>query len=271
MTTTVSPRIGTRDVIHAAHVAVPNVQTWGGMEFVRIPAGKFLMGSKEDNKLASADEKPQHTVEIPYDYWMARYPVTNEEFAQFVETATYRFRPEINRKKKANHPIVNVTWYDAMRYCDWSNKVLRVNYDFGDLTLRLPTEAEWEKAARGEYGNEWPWGSDTDIHRCNSREDGKGGTTYVGTYSPKGDSPYGISDMAGNVWEWCHSLLKPYPYKFDDGREEEVKGSSQARVVRGGSFEDSQLKARSAYRGGGNPITRLTVVGFRVVIAPRLF
>jgi formylglycine-generating enzyme required for sulfatase activity len=244
-----------------------DVQLWGGVEFVRIPAGKFLMGSKDDNQFASDDERPQHTVEIPYDYWMARYPVTNEQFAKFVEEAAYRFRPEINRKK-ADYPMVNVTWYDAMAYCTWWSKVLLVGGDLGELRMRLPTEAEWEKAARGEYGNEWPWGDEFDKNKCNSFEGGKHRTTSVGAYSPQGDSPYGVADMVGNVWEWCHSLSKPYPCAMGDGREDE--SASGVRVLRGASFNDYQRIARCAARNNAVDDSRLYSFGFRVVVAPAL-
>ncbi len=244
-----------------------NVQVWGGVEFVRIPAGKFLMGSEDDNQLAEDQEKPQHPVEISYDYWMARYPVTNEQFAAFVEVAPYKLDLEKNWKKKANHPVVLVSWHDAMAYCKWLNDSLRS--ELGDLVLRLPTEAEWEKAARGEYGNEWPWGNEFDPKKCNGIEGGKGGTTPVGTYSPQGDSPYGVADMAGNVWEWCHSLYQPYPYQVADGRESE-DATAGARVVRGGSFNNNQWFARAAYRYRRDPVNRTDNQGFRVVVAPAL-
>jgi formylglycine-generating enzyme required for sulfatase activity len=157
--------------------------------------------------------------------------VTNEQFAKFVEEAAYKFGWEKNWKKKANHPVVKVSWSEAMAYGRWLNEAL--HGEIKDLQLRLPTEAEWEKAARGEYGNEWPWGNEFDPHKCNSSERRQGGTTPVGAYSPQGDSPYGAADMAGNVWEWCHSLYQPYPYMVDDGRESENENAGD-RVLRGG-------------------------------------
>jgi formylglycine-generating enzyme required for sulfatase activity len=223
-----------------------NVQVWGGMEFVRVPAGKFLMGSKDDNKWAWDDEKPQHAVEIPYDYWMARYPVTNDQFARFIEETAYKFSLAENWNKKADHPVVNVDWQDAIAYCRWLNEVLRD--EVKDLQVRLPTEAEWEKAARGDAqrGNEWPWGNRFDPRKCNSSEGRIGGTTPVGAYSPQGDSPYGVADMAGNVWEWCHSLYQPYPYRADDGREDE--SATGVRVWRGGSWGYEAFYARCTFR-----------------------
>jgi formylglycine-generating enzyme required for sulfatase activity len=237
----------------------------GGIEFVRVPKGKFIMGSKDDNKLAWDNEKPQHTVEIPYDYWIARYPVMNEQFAAFVQATKHQHEWVSDWKKKANHPVVNVAWRDAVAYCKWLNETLRG--EIGDGVVRLPTEAEWEKAARGdaERGNEWPWGNEFDKTKCNSSEGGKSGTTPVGAYSPQGDSPYGAAGMVGNVWEWCHSIYKPYPYKADDGREE---SGLDVRVLRGGAWYDAEGGARCAYRYNVPPGDRLDDVGLRVVVAP---
>jgi formylglycine-generating enzyme required for sulfatase activity len=153
-----------------------------------------------------------------------------------------------------------------MAYCQWLNNLLKGELPAG-LVLRLPTEAEWEKAARGANGNEWPWGHEFDKNKCNSSEGGKGGTTPVGAYSPQGDSPFGCADMVGNVWEWTHSLFKPYPYKMEDGREDEkVSGN---RVVRGGAFYYNARFARCAYRLDLLNLA-LRRFGFRVVASPIL-
>ena len=132
----------------------------------------------------------------------------------------------------------------------------------------MPTEAEWEKAARGnaERGNEWPWGNEFDKTKCNSSEGSKGGTTPVGAYSPQGDSPYGAADMVGNVLEWCHSIYRPYPYRVDDGREQE--SGFGARVLRGGAWNDLWYGARCACRGHIHPGYRDRIVGLRMVVAP---
>jgi hypothetical protein len=169
----------------------------GGMEFMRVPAGKFIIGSKDDNELASDYEKPQHTIDLDYDYWMAKFILTNEQYTQYLGSEKH---PVSNWQKKKDHPVVNVSWDDAMKYCLWFNQNFKS--ELGDLLLRLPTEAEWEKAARGAYGNEWPWGNEFEKNKCNSGEGKKGGTTAVGAYSVAGgDSPYGCADMVGNVWE----------------------------------------------------------------------
>jgi formylglycine-generating enzyme required for sulfatase activity len=300
----------------------PDFKRWGGVEFVRVPAGKFIMGSQYGNTLAWDDEKSQHTVDLPYDYWIGKYPVTNDQFSTFVKATGYRTSAEQANSEwtwlqplglnstiweNGNHPVVQISWTDAMAYCKWLNtlagaeepsqrsevakgggytifaEIVRAEQPSQEL-VRLPTEAEWEKAARGEYGNEWPWGNDFDQNKCNSREGGKGGTTPVGAYSPQGDSPYGVADMAGNVWEWCHSLLKPYPYSTTDGRENE--SSTECRVIRGGSFGYfgadvrtasrggsfgfDALGGRTAYRGWDGPHYGYDSQGFRVVVAPRL-
>jgi formylglycine-generating enzyme required for sulfatase activity len=117
------------------------------MEFMRVPKGKFLMGSRDDNKSAYDDEKPQHTVDIPYDYWMARYPVTNELYNAYVKSKGIK-HPVDGWEKKKDHPVVYVSWKDAMAYCQWLNEMQNVEFRMQNLQLRLPTEAEWEKAAR---------------------------------------------------------------------------------------------------------------------------
>ena len=255
----------------------------GGIEFKRIPAGKFLMGSKVDNPLAFDDEHPQHPVEIPQEYWIGRYPITNIQFREFVKANNYRTTaeekgkdtpgadwqhprgPESSLEGKEAHPVVLVSWLDAQAYCSWLNQAHASELPPG-WRFRLPTEAEWEKAARGEYAGEYPWGSQApDATRCNFAMD-VGDTTPVGQYSPQGDSPYGCADMAGNVWEWTHSLLQKYPYEHKDGREDEK--ATGFRVLRGGSFILSSRLVRCAYRYSNLPDFRYNNYGFRVVASP---
>jgi len=277
----------------------PGLQGFGGLPCVLVPKGKFLMGSRDDNSLAYDDEKPQHTLELPYDYWMGRFPVTNEQFgscseASFMVTTAekeggwnpnkneytkgYDWRhplgPKDNYEKKLDHPVAQVNWHEARAFCDWLNQAHEADLPKGHA-FRLPTEAEWEKAARGEFGFEWPWGNEFDENKCNSQEGGKGGTTPVGLYSPAGDSPYGCADMVGNVWEWMQSLWgtdfsKPsfrYPYVATDGRENAGAGSDVFRVVRGGSFLNNHRNARCAARNRNDPENRNHNQGFRVVVA----
>jgi formylglycine-generating enzyme required for sulfatase activity len=250
--------------LFAKPASISNVLTLSnGMEFMRVPAGKFLMGSAKENKLALDDERPQHTVDIPYDYFMARYPVTNEIYNAFVKVKGIQ-HPVSEWVKKKNHPVMYVDWKGAMAYCQWLNNLLKKELP-SSLILRLPTEAEWEKAARGTNGNEWPWGNEFDKNKCNSSEGGKKDTTPVGAYSPQGDSPFGCADMAGNVWEWMHSLFQPYPYHANDGRKDEK--ASGGRVVRGGAFYNDDWFTRCAYRSNYD-FSR--AVGLRVVASPIL-
>jgi sulfatase modifying factor 1 len=232
-------------------------------ELILIPAGEFLMGSDpQEDKDAFPGEQPRHTLYLP-DYYVAKTPVTNMQYAAFVE-ATDRERPRHWEggkppRGKEDHPVVRVTWYDAVAYCNWLAQVTGKAY-------RLPSEAEWEKGARGTDGRIYPWGDEPpDESQCNFGNK-VGDTTSVGQYSPRGDSPYGVADMAGNVLEWCHSLYKSYPYNPTDGREDpEV---SDARVVRDGAFYDYQRDVRCAYRNGYDPSSGGGDVGFRVVVAP---
>lgn len=155
-----------------------------GHPLVFVPAGEFLMGS--DSGLAN--ERPRHKV-ILGDYWIDKFPVTNVQFAQFVQATGYKAQGNWQiafTSGKEQHPVVFVTWDDACAYGQWCGK-------------RLPTEAEWEKAARGTDGREYPWSNQWDGNKCNAsgRE-----ATPVGAY-PEGVSPYGCHDMVGNVWEWC--------------------------------------------------------------------
>jgi formylglycine-generating enzyme required for sulfatase activity len=234
-----------------------------GMELVRVPAGKFLMGSTKANELAHSNERPQHTVDLSYDYFMARFPVTNELYNFYVKAAGIK-HPVDSWGNKKDHPVVNVSWNDTMEYCKWLNHLFKGELPSG-LVLRLPTEAEWEKAARGTDGREFPWGNQFDKKYCNSDEGNKNRTTPVDSYSPQGDSPYGCADMAGNVWEWTHSKMKKYPYKVNGGHES-ISGS---RVLRGGSFDfNVRWGVRCACRNDSNIANHNYNIGFRVVVSP---
>lgn len=239
-------------------------------EFVPIPAGEFWMGSEQ----ISDDEKPVHRVRVE-KFAIARYPVTNAQYSVFVQ-ATGREPPrhwegDQSPPHLANHPVVNVTWCDAVAYCRWLSQGTGQEY-------RLPTEAEWERAARGglpspsegegagvracpEQGRRvWPWGDEWDAEKCNTFEGGPGATTPVGIY-PTGASPGGVLDMVGNVWEWCSSLYRPYPYDPGDGRENPE--AEDSRVLRGGSWFNHLDYARCAYRFRYPPVDWNDDVGFR--------
>jgi formylglycine-generating enzyme required for sulfatase activity len=240
-------------------------------EMVLIPAGEFLMGSDSKRDQDAQDrEQPQHTLYLP-DYYLARTPVTNAHYAAFVRATGHR-QPEGWRdgnppKDKADHPVVYVSWYDAVAYCRWLSEVTGKPY-------RLPSEAEWEKGARGNDGRIYPWGNQWDARLCNNRETGGEDTTPVGAY-PQGASPYGLLDMAGNVYEWTVSLWgrdmkEPafkYPYDPTDGREDLEADKGVLRVLRGGAFYYDALYARAAYRVRSYPDYRVRTRGYRVCMA----
>ena len=234
----------------------------GDIEFVSIPAGSFLMGTQGQRNLTLTGEQHQHKLEIFYDYFIARTPITNLQFMHYLSTKELP-APHLHPKKE-NHPVVNVNWNEAQEYIAWMNSsfgtILPLGYSF-----RLPSEAEWEKAARGPDGNEWPWGNEWHANYCNSVESRLGDTSPVGMFSPRGDSFYGVSDMAGNIWEWTRSLYRNYPYRAGDGREdEEIIGD---RSVRGGSFKNPGNLVRCACRRRDFPSNQLDLLGFRVAIS----
>ncbi len=223
-----------------------------------MPAGPFLMGSDpKRDKEAVADELPQHTVMLPA-YDIACYPVTVAEYGCFVRAGHAEPEDWQTQLRKLDHPVVNVTWQDAVDYAYW------LSVRTSDSWWRLPTEAEWEKAARGTDGQIYPWGDDFDKARCNTSESGIGTTTPVGSY-PSGASRYGAQDMAGNVWDWTGSLKELYPYTISGERED--PNSARNRVVRGGSCNFDARDARAAFRISYQPVKFLSTGGFRLVRA----
>ena len=201
-----------------------------GLLMIHIPAGEFIFG--EDNRLEYLPE-----------FWIAKTPVTNALYFRFVRETGHvspdHWEGETPKVEIADHPVVNVSYEDAVAYADWAR-------------MTLPTEKEWEKAARGTDGRIYPWGDEwRDGYYCNTEEAGIGTTTPVGQYSPVGDSPYGCVDMAGNVFDWTASW-------YD---EEEEWG-----MLRGGSWNFERDIAQTANRDG-TPITdRINDIGFRVVM-----
>ena len=232
------------------------------LELVQVPAGEFLMGSDPRvDKQAAGDEQPQHKLLLP-EFFIGKVPVTNAQYASFVKAANRKapthWEKDVLPAGKAEHPVVNVSWQDAVDFCRWLSEATRRSF-------RLPSEAEWEKAARGGDGRIYPWGNQApDEKRCNFG--GKiGGTTPVGKY-PSGVSPCGALDMAGNVWEWTSSAYKLYPYEPTDGRED--PGGPAARVLRGGAFLNPAVNVRCAVRARHYPYDRDRDFGFRVVASP---
>ena len=230
---------------------------YGEPEWVTVPAGEFWMGGKGEY-----DGKPLHQVMVA-EFQIARVPVTNAQYALFVKASKHEapkhFEEGRPPKGKDSHPVVYVSWHVAQAYCQWLSKQLR-------REARLPTEAEWEKAARGDKDQRaYPWGENFEATRCNTGELNLGGTTPVGIFL-EGASPYGCLDMSGSVWEWTSTQYVDYPYKADDGRENPKGGA--ARVLRGGAFSGHRRSARCAYRNFGGPDSRYSYIGFRVVCSP---
>ena len=225
------------------------------ISFVRIPAGEFIMGEGAYFGLGSG--VPEHKVFLQ-EFWMAKTPVTNDQYRSFMtavgEAAHKNWTGGKTLKGKEEHPVINVTWDDAVAFCGWVSQVT-------EKIIRLPSEAEWEKTARGEGGRIYPWGDQKpDQNRCNFNNN-MGGTTKVGSFSPYGDSSFGCADMAGNVWEWTSSLHQQYPYNSLDGRE--VASSRKKRVLRGGSWSGNDDDVRAMTRNWNEPTYFDSYFGFR--------
>jgi len=218
---------------------------------VRIPAGEFAMGSN------NYDEKPSHTVYLDA-YYIDKYEVTNAQYKKFCD-ATNRFDPEFPHfggktdpgyfKNYPNNPVVNVTWEEASAYSSWAGK-------------RLPTEAEWEKAARGTDGRKYPWGNKWDASKCNSKESGINKTTPVGSY-PQGASPYGVMDMAGNVWEWCQDRYDHNYYQVSSSSNPTGPSSGAGRILRGGCWANRREVCTTTLRNCAPQEARFDFDGFR--------
>lgn len=254
----------------------------GALGFVHIPAGPFWMGSNQ----LSEDESPLHELDLP-EYWISRYPTTRAQYQVFAGESDVA-RASL---KNENDPVVHVSWEEAMKYCAWlQDKLVAFSklgkppgaffdaLEAGKLRVILPSEAEWEKAARGTDGRTYPWGNDFDPHKLNIDETGIGTTTPVGSF-PEGVSPYGVHDMAGNVWEWTRSIRGEwnaekgeltyqynYPYLPGDGREDLGKSIAFMRVIRGGSFAHDRSDTPCAYRGWDQMDFRSDTIGFRVAV-----
>jgi formylglycine-generating enzyme required for sulfatase activity len=243
--------------------------------FVNIPSGPFLMGNDQRTDTMAFDNErwsrgqAQGDVDLPA-FYMGRYEVTIAQFGAFVRETGFHVAPQA-LQAPADHPVSSVSWPDALAYCRWLDGVLRQSSetppDLGRLLdagwrITLPTEAQWEKAARGTDGRRYPWGDAAPIDRANY---GGSGTVPVGSYTCP-ECPFALSDMSGNVWEWTRSPYQPYPFTESD--DAEALGDDALWVMRGGSFTDAEQNIRTAVRGGGDPGARRPFMGFRLVIAP---
>lgn len=256
-------------------------------KFVHIVAAPFLMGTPESelSNLARCyggtresyrEESPQHSLLLP-TFSIARTPVTNALYGQYTRASGARppltWHDQVPPAELSDHPVVDVSWEDAQAFCAWLTFEARqagyIPVNAGkppalpDALFRLPSEAEWEHAARGRDGRSFPWGSEFSAECANTREAAQYSTTPVDRYAG-GASPYGVLDMAGNVWEWTASLDGLYPYRPDDGREEPQ--AAGRRIARGGCYANPQGFARCACRFRFAPDVRSPFLGFRLAI-----
>jgi len=223
------------------------------MEMFYIPEGEFIMGS-EDNK-GLENEYPQHSVFLN-SFWMDRTEITNAMYEECVKENvcsepaylmtmsrdTYFYDDQYNA-----YPVIAVNWDQANTYCQW-------------VGSRLPTEAEWEKAARGTDGRQYPWGDFSPNESLANCNDNLGDTAEVGSY-PEGSSPYGVLDLSGNVFEWVADWYGVY--QSDDTKNPLGPSSGENRIIRGGAFELGNIHLRATYRGEIEPEATYFDIGFR--------
>ncbi len=302
------------------------IMSCDAMQFCWIPAGPFQMGSDEEADPQSLEnEQPLHTVELP-DFAISRYPITQAQYAEFVDANGYKehtfwdeaveagywqngaYKGRWDNEPRAapadfgekyllpNQPVVGISWYEALAYCRWlSREWVSKHLLLANWKVNLPSEAEWEKAARGgllipaqpivlgvrevggakttkigeidnpEPAKRYPWGNEFDDEKANTSESRIGNPNSAGCF-PEGASPYGVLDLSGNILEWTRSSYQKYPYTFQNVPLEQIE--KQGVVLRGGSFSNFSRGARCAYRDWNAPASRYYGLGFRVVLSP---
>jgi iron(II)-dependent oxidoreductase len=216
-----------------------------------VTAGQFWMGSSLDES-KNESEKPRHRVFLG-TYYIDKYPVTNQAYRRFLrETGhpqpLFWTDPQFNHP---SHPVVGLSWYDALAYCNWANK-------------RLPTEAEWEKAAKGEANFIYPWGNEFKPGMANV-------DAVLSHTSPvdqffMGISPYGCLDMIGNVWEWCYDWFDEKFYTMSPANNPKGPENGKKKVIRGGGWDTISFNARNAFRFFADPASKSPNIGFRCVV-----
>jgi iron(II)-dependent oxidoreductase len=215
---------------------------------VYIPGGVFMMGSPHGD----SDERPVHRVKL-WPFYMDQYEITNIQYRKFIKETNYPPPPfwDDPSWNDALQPVVGVSWGDAVAYAEWAGK-------------RLPTEAEWELAARSTDGREYSWGNLWHEGRSNSAEAGYNRTVRVGTY-PEGISPYGIHDIIGNVWEWCFDNYDKDFYKKSPEHNPSGPEDGNDKVLRGGAWGYDKTNLRASNRFWDDENSRTKLYGFRCV------
>jgi serine/threonine-protein kinase len=254
------------------------------MEQVSIEAGEFTIGTDDKDAKITIEgipaypEIPMHTVYLG-GYWFDKYEVTNGQYALCVDAGvckppdmsnSYTRDEYCGNPKFSNYPVIHVDWFMASEYCEWADRW-------------LPSEAEWEKAARGTDGRKYPWGDEPiseervnlcditcpRLHANHNYNDTYPETAPVGSF-PEGASLYGIMDMAGNVWEWTNTIIRPYPYDATDGREDPTVSAPQIsgeRVWRGGTWANGIWWIRTSVRYRSVPTYWISNLGFRCAVS----
>ncbi len=281
-----SPTLASTSIPPPTITALPTLQAGATMiapvdrmVMMYVPAGEFLMGAGEFDSMAETIEKPQHPVYLEA-YWIDQTEVTNAMFAKFVSATGYRteteqkgsvsywYERETGKWREAsdtdwlrpygpgsdidgreNHPVIHITWKDAQMYCAWAKR-------------RLPTEAEWEKAARDNDERIYPWGNTPPNNNLSNFNWLENDTSPVGSY-PAGASPYGVLDMAGNVWEWIADWYSEDYYSVSPYRNPTGPSMGDYRLVRGGGWNNRDAFVRATNRHFWDPLFRSVYLGFR--------
>jgi formylglycine-generating enzyme required for sulfatase activity len=232
--------------------------------FVEIPGGPFAMGAdRSRDPLAFDNERwspaqGEGTVDVP-GFYIGQREVTVAEFTKFAQATKWSVDPRA-LAGPADHPVTFVSWPDALAYCRWLESTIRGSLPAG-FHVTLPTEAQWEKAARGSDRRRFPWGNEPRRDRANF---GGQGTVPAGRLACP-ECAHGLSDMAGNVWEWTRSPYQPYPYDESDDRAN--LDQDALWVMRGGGFADAPQLIRTTARGAAEPGARRPFIGFRVALS----
>ena len=242
--------------------------------FVEVPAGPFSMGADATTDAEAFDNErwsaasAQGTVDLPA-FLIGRYEVTIAQFAAFVASTGFAAEPQAF-EAPPDHPVANVSWPDALAYCRWLDAELRGSPQTppalaerlgAGWRITLPSEAQWEKAARGNDGRRYPWGEEMRRDRAALQN---GATVPVGSI-PCPECAHGLLDMSGNVWEWTQSPFQRYPFDEEDRGD---MGTDALWVMRGGSFTDPARNLRTTTRGGADPGARRPFIGFRLALSP---